>query len=81
MIPTSDAALVDASFIRLKNLALCYQLPKVLIRRAHLKTARIYIQGQNLLTFSPYLNLDPESQNISALPPLKMVSLGLQITL
>lgn len=81
MIPTSDAALVDASFIRLKNLALSYQLPKALIQRAHLKTARIYIQGQNLLTFSPYLNLDPESQNISALPPLKMVSLGLQITL
>jgi len=81
MMPVSDAALVDASFIRLKNVALSYNLSKQFVQQLHLKAIRVYAQGQNLLTFTSYLYLDPESQSISTLPPLKMFTMGLQITL
>jgi len=81
MITTSDAALVDASYIRLKNVSLSYHMPKKLTDLIHIGSARFYAQGQNLVTFTNYLNLDPESQSISVLPPLKVFSIGLQINL
>lgn len=76
----SDNAIGDASFIRLKNVFLSYQFPAALTERVHIKRLRIYLQGQNLLTFTRYQGLDPETQS-SALPPLRMLTGGLQVTL
>ncbi len=77
----SDAAYTDASFIRLKNLSLSWQIPDKWKQRIHLQHCRIYLQGQNLLTITNYQGLDPESMTISSLPPLKILTLGLQIAL
>ena len=71
----SDLMLSDASFIRLKNVSLSWTLPANWQHAARMKDARIYLQGQNLLTFTKYLGFDPKSQSMS-LPPLRMVSLG-----
>ena len=50
--------LEDASFMRLKNLMVSYTFPKI---------ARIYVQGQNLFTFTGFSGLDPEgASNIYA---------------
>ncbi len=73
----SDANWVDASFVRLKNLSISYQLPERWMKTVK---GRIYLQGQNLLTFTRYEGLDPESGPF-ALPPLRTITAGIQITL
>jgi TonB-linked SusC/RagA family outer membrane protein len=75
----SDAAFSDASFIRVKNIAFFYDLPKPWLKKAGLETARFYLQCQNLFTITKYRGLDPESQGLS-LPPLRTVTGGIQFT-
>ena len=54
--------LEDASFLRLKNLMVSYMIPQSLLKKSKFFTnARIYAQGQNLLTFTKFSGLDPES--------------------
>ena len=78
----SDAAYTDASYIRLKNLSLSWQLPKLWQGKMHLQNFRLYIQGQNLLTITHYKGMDPENpQGFGAgLPPLKVLTMGIQAT-
>ncbi|MBB6271865.1 TonB-linked SusC/RagA family outer membrane protein [Pedobacter cryoconitis] len=75
----SDQTIVDASFLRLKNLQLAYRMENKLIKYAHIQQFRIYLQTQNLFTISPYKGLDPETQN-GALPALRSLTLGIQLT-
>ena len=75
---SSDGVISDASFIRLKNLNLSYQFSGLWISRLKMKNARIYIQGQNLITITHFMGMDPENQNTYALPPLKILTAGIQ---
>lgn len=54
----------DASYIRLKNLTIDYNFPKELVNKIGLQALKIYVSGENLLTFSPLKkyakNYDPE---------------------
>ncbi|MBT1688303.1 SusC/RagA family TonB-linked outer membrane protein [Dawidia soli] len=75
----SDHNVTAASFIRLKTLSLGYELPGQLIKAVHLIAAKVFVQGQNLFAITPYDGLDPETGN--TLPPLRMLTIGLQITL
>ncbi len=50
----------DASYLRLKNLSLGYNLPSSLTSKIHAGKIRVYISGQNVLTFTKYTGLDPE---------------------
>jgi len=77
---TSDYFITDASFIRLKTLAVTYALPAGLLTRFKCNSGRIYLQCQNLLTITGYKGIDPESQGL-VLPPLRTVSMGIQISL
>ncbi|WP_426582655.1 SusC/RagA family TonB-linked outer membrane protein [Mucilaginibacter sp. R-33] len=77
----SDAAYRDASYIRLKNVSLSYRLPLNFQQKLHLQNAKIFLQGQNLLTFSSYKGLDPETKSSTSLPPIRVLTLGVQITL
>ena len=80
----SDATIVDASFIRLKNVALSWQLPIKWTSRAGLRSARIYAQGQNLLTFTKFGGADPETQGfggLPGLPTLRVFTGGIEISL
>jgi TonB-linked SusC/RagA family outer membrane protein len=72
----SDAAISDASFIRLKNIALTYDVPLTLKQTQF----KIILQGQNLLTFTSYKDGDPEFTSYGFLPPLKVISAGVQLT-
>lgn len=56
----SDYFVEDGSFIRLKNIQIGYTLPQHITNNLRIKRARIYISGQNLLTFTGYSGLDPE---------------------
>lgn len=71
----------NASFVRLRNVALGYNMPADWLKRIKLRTARVYFQGQNLLTITKYkYGPDPETQSY-ILPPLRVLVLGLQVTL
>ncbi|MDR3490473.1 MAG: SusC/RagA family TonB-linked outer membrane protein [Gammaproteobacteria bacterium] len=76
----SDYIIVDASFIRLKNLAFSYDLPTTWQQKMHLQNTKIYLQCQNLFTITKYRGLDPETQGLG-LPPLQMITLGLKTSL
>ena len=74
----SSARVVNASFIRLKNLSLSYQFDKKLVEKFKMESLRLYFQGQNLLTFTPYQYGDPETLSYNSLP-LRMLSAGIQV--
>lgn len=74
----SDASWTDASYARLKNLSLSWQLPKAWQQTVRMKNARIYVLGQNLLTITNYQGLDPESKSSVSLPPLRVITMGIQ---
>ena len=56
----SDAYIEDGSFIRLRNIQIGYAVPAKVLSKIGASNARIYIAGQNLLTFSNYSGYDPE---------------------
>ena len=76
----SDAAYSDASYIRLKNLSLSYQIAPNVLHRTKLQGCRVFVQGQNLLTLTRFKGLDPETGS-GSLPPLKIITTGLQVGL
>ena len=65
----SSNYLEDASFIRLQNVRLSYQLPSVYAKKAYLQSAQIYIYGSNLLTWTNYSGYDPEITTGGVLNP------------
>ena len=77
----SNASFTDASFLRLENLSCSYDFPENWIRKVKLKGCRLYIQAQNLFVITKYKGVDPETQNFGSMPPAKIVTGGLQITL
>jgi TonB-dependent starch-binding outer membrane protein SusC len=77
----SDQAVGDASFIRLKNVSISYQFSVATLSKWHIQGLKLYAQGQNLVTFTHFMGIDPENQTLQALPPLRIITGGIQITL
>jgi TonB-linked SusC/RagA family outer membrane protein len=80
--------LSDAGYVRVRNLEVGYQLPQSLVRRANVANARIYISGQNLLTFTDYVGTDPDATGSGILdrgfdngnwPAARIVSVGVNV--
>lgn len=59
-VTISDRFVEDGSFIRLKNVAIGYNLSKRVISRAGFNAVRIYVSGSNLATWTDYTGYDPE---------------------
>ncbi len=56
----SSRYIVDASYVRLKNVTLSYQVPRKYLNNTGLTKVRLYGTGVNLLTFTDYPGWDPE---------------------
>ncbi|MCU0352296.1 MAG: TonB-dependent receptor [Cytophagales bacterium] len=56
----STRFIYDGSFMRLRTMTLGYTLPNAITRKIRIEKARIYLSGQNLLTFTRYQGWDPE---------------------
>jgi TonB-linked SusC/RagA family outer membrane protein len=56
----TDRWIEDGSYLRLRSVEIGYTLPKALISRIRLSDVRVFIGGQNLVTFSGYSGLDPD---------------------
>ncbi|MGL5318904.1 MAG: SusC/RagA family TonB-linked outer membrane protein, partial [Bacteroidales bacterium] len=76
--------LEDASFLRLKNLTLSYELPsKVLKSTKIIERVRFYGQGQNLFTFTGFTGMDPESSTnmyAASYPLARQFSFGVEVS-
>lgn len=72
----SDYFISDASFVRLKSLALSYQIPW---ETKLFNSSRIFLHGQNLYTFTDYEGLDPQNPGSMSLPELRTITAGLEI--
>ena len=70
----SDGVISDASFIRLKNISLLYELPFKDLQ------CKVFFEGQNVLTFTKYAGADPEFKSSGYLPPLRVLSAGIQFS-
>jgi len=55
----------DASFIRLRNLTLGYNLPASILDRLGFSSLKVYAAGSNLLTFNDFPGYDPEAREDS----------------
>jgi TonB-linked SusC/RagA family outer membrane protein len=73
--------LKDMSMLRVKHIEVGYSLPKYITGKAHFKTARIFISGNNLLTFSKFDLWDPEinTGNGFKYPIMKSYSAGVNL--
>lgn len=81
---SSSFWLRNGRFLRLKNLDIGYTLPKPMVNTIHLESVRIYISGQNLITWSPFKLWDPEldSSNRGQVYPItRSFTAGIQISL
>ena len=56
----SDRWLQKGDYIRLRNLTLGYGLPRDVTSKMGIQSLRVFVQGQNLWTFAPHFNGDPE---------------------
>jgi len=79
----SSRFLEDASYIRLKNISLGYNLPKDLCKRIKLQGARVFVSGENLWTLTNYKGFDPEGSisgsTGSTIPGVKVFTVGVKI--
>jgi hypothetical protein len=78
--PYSSGAYSNASYIRLKTLALSYTLPASLLKKMDMKSARLYINAQNVLLITRYKVGDPELPGqLFALPLQRTIVGGLTV--
>jgi TonB-linked SusC/RagA family outer membrane protein len=75
-VEASDHNFTDASYIRLQNVALSWQLPKKWMATSHLQNTSIFFQGQNLLVFTGDKNVLDPTTGIAVLPPLRTLTIG-----
>ena len=79
-----DRFLENSSFLRLKNLTLAYAFPQSLLKKTNFFTsARVYLQGQNLLTWTGFTGLDPEvATNVyrAQYPASRQFTLGIDVS-
>ena len=77
----SDGAYTDASYIRLSNLSLTYNLPGTWLSKLKMKNCSIGLNAQNIFTITGYKGLDPETRNFGGMPPAKIYVLHLQLSI
>jgi len=80
----------DGSYVRMRNIQLAYNFPSAWLERFKITNAKLYVSGQNLLTFTNYSGFDPEvsrygQDNLSlgtdygSYPTAKMYLVGLNL--
>jgi TonB-linked SusC/RagA family outer membrane protein len=86
----SSRVVEDGSFVRLKSVTLGYHIPQNLLEKIRIQQARIYVSGNNLLTWTKYTGFDPEVTNANnnvaqgtdagIYPVARTISAGVSIT-
>ncbi|MDB5207773.1 MAG: TonB-dependent receptor plug [Flavisolibacter sp.] len=86
VLPQSDRWLEDGSYLRLRNLEIGYNFGKSVLDKIGFKSSRVFLSGQNLLTFTKYSGLDPDITGVNIFergldngqyPALRIISAGI----
>lgn len=79
-----DRFLENSTFLRLKNVTLSYAFPAKLLQKTRcLSAARLYMQGQNLLTLTDFTGFDPEYAGnvyVGQYPASRQFTFGVELT-
>ncbi|MFH0758428.1 MAG: TonB-dependent receptor [Bacteroidota bacterium] len=79
----SNRFIEDGSYLRIKNVILGYTFPGSILGKIGISSARIYISGTNLFTFTNYKGFDPEvgvnGIDLSTYPVTRTISIGANI--
>ena len=81
-----EESLENASYLRLKNFTVSYDLSDVIRKCAHLQERNsmmsVYLSGENLFTITNYSGMDPETGGWDALkyPVSRVFSVGVKLT-
>ncbi len=83
--PTSDYWLVSSDYIRLKNFEVGYNLPVKWVQKARIQRARVFVNGQNMITWikeEDRMPFDPEAPSGRGwfYPQQKIINVGASIT-
>lgn len=62
----NDFIMQDASYVKLRNVEVGYAVPSSLTKRIGIESLRVYVNGQNLHTWTKFIGLDPENNQNSA---------------
>lgn len=87
----SSAIVYDASFLRLNNIRLGYELPMSVTEKLNVGRINLYVSGNNLYTWTKFPGLNPDSQNgygampgsssnLDSYPISKSFTLGLNVS-
>lgn len=86
----SDRTIQDGSFLRIKNIAFGYSHTSEKLQKIGIQGVRLYLSGQNLITFTQYRGYDPEVNayeddarfgfDLSSYPQARTYTLGLNVT-
>src|SRR6218665_16909 len=76
----SDARITDASFIRLQNISFSYQFSDK-VSKSGIRSLKVYAQAENLFVITKYKGIDPETQNLGAMPRPRIITVGLSCNL
>lgn len=78
----SSNSLFDASYIRLKNIRVSYNLPPTIVEKLNLSAVRIYGSGLNLMTWTAYPYVDPETvgnESSASFPTALQINGGIEL--
>ncbi len=87
----NDRFLEDGSYLRLRNITLAYTFDQNWVRKLYMERVKVYVQGNNLLTFTGYSGVDPEVSAYGSnavlggydeitMPQVKTLKFGVDIT-
>ena len=79
---TSSFWVINSSYLRMKNLNIGYKLPKSVLSKLGISSARLYVSGQNLFTLTSFWKgFDPEinDNNAQFYPLMKTYTVGLNV--
>ena len=68
----------NISWLKLRDCEVYYRLPAALVGRMKMTDAKLFVQGQNLLSFGNIPSMDAENLN-TGYPVMKAVSVGLSV--
>ncbi|WP_375437817.1 hypothetical protein [uncultured Hymenobacter sp.] len=69
----------DGSYVKLRGVTLGYNLPTAWLSKVAISSARVYVQGKNLVTLSEIDNYDPERGGAITTPIPRVVSAGINL--
>jgi TonB-linked SusC/RagA family outer membrane protein len=80
----SNAAIVNASYLKLRNVSLSYNFLGKFLSRWKIQQMKLFIQAQNLFTISPVKDMDPEvlsGSDVQPIPTFRTIMFGFRLTL